>query len=65
MLATDPLLLDRLTAVLTDGALVNLTVPCDESPPFTLVGLRLNDARLTPPELCEVMVSVALCVVPP
>ena len=34
-------------------------------PPFTLVGLRLNDARLMLPEPEGFMVSVALCVVPP
>ena len=35
------------------------------SPPFTLVGLRVNEARLMLPEPEGFIVSAAVCVVPP
>jgi len=61
--ARDVLLLDRLTEVSTDGETVNVTVPCESSPPFTLVGLRLSEARLTAD--AGVTVNVAPLVTPP
>jgi hypothetical protein len=61
--ARDVLLLDRLTKVSTDGETVNVTAPCESSPPFTLVGLRPSDARLTAD--AGVTVNVAVLVTLP
>ena len=60
--ATGVLLLERLTEVSTDGEAVNVTVPWELSPPFTLVGLRLTEARLTAD--AGVTVNVAALVTP-
>jgi len=46
-----------------DGTAVNVTVPCESSPPFTLVGFTVTDARLTPD--AAVTLNVALFVTPP
>jgi hypothetical protein len=59
----DALLLDKLTAVPPVGAaLLRVTVPVEEAPPVTVVGLKLTDESVTAGGL---MVSVAFCCVPP
>jgi hypothetical protein len=59
----DALLLDKLTAAPPVGAaLLSVTVPVDEVPPVTVVGLKLTDDSVTAGGL---MVSVAFCCVPP
>ncbi|HET9530147.1 MAG TPA: hypothetical protein VFQ92_07345 [Blastocatellia bacterium] len=46
--ATAVLLLDSATTTPPDGAdPVNTTVPCEEPPPVTVVGLRASDERVT------------------
>jgi len=48
--ATLVLLLDKLTTVPPDGAgPLSLTVPCESSPPLTLVGLSVSEERVTAP----------------
>jgi len=61
--ATDVLLLDRLTDVSDGGAVLSVTVPRESSPPFTVVGFTVTDARLTPD--AAVTFNVALFVTPP
>ena len=61
--ATDVLPLETLTDVSTDGAAVNVTVPCDVFPPLTLVGLRTSDERFGA-VAGGVMVHVAVAVTP-
>jgi hypothetical protein len=61
--AADVLLLESVTDVSADGAAVNVTVPCESSPPLTVVGLRPREARLTVEP--DVTVNVALLVTPP
>ena len=59
--ATDVLLLDRLTLAPPEGAApVNVTVPVELFPPVTLVGFNLNDDSVTLP-LAGVIVSDAFC----
>lgn len=60
--ATDVLLLERVTAVLLDGALDKVTVPCELEPPTTLLGLIVSDDNVIAAGL---MVSVAFAVAPP
>src|SRR5258708_40276345 len=46
--ATPVLLLERVTTAPPDGAgPLNVTVPCDVLPPFTRVGFRVSEDRLT------------------
>lgn len=59
--ATDVLLLERLTLAPPEGAApVNVTVPVELLPPLTLVGLSVSDASVTD-EDAGLMVSVACC----
>ena len=58
--ATDVLLLESVTVAPPDGAAaVRVTVPVELFPPLTLVGLRVNEERVTVP--AGVMVNVACC----
>ena len=43
----DALLSESVTTVADGAAPVNVTVPCDELPPTTLVGFRVNVERVT------------------
>ena len=62
--ATGGLLLDRVTRTPPEGAAPdNVTVPCDEVPPITVVGLRVNDDNVTGGG--GLTVSVALRLTPP
>jgi hypothetical protein len=59
--ATDVLLLDRLTLAPPEGAApVNVTVPVELFPPLTLVGFSVSDESVTLP-LAGVIVSDAFC----
>ena len=63
--ATDVLLLERLTVAPPEGAApVRVTVPVELFPPFTLVGFRVKEERVTL-ELPGVTVKVAERCVPP
>ena len=59
--ATDVLLLDRLTLAPPEGAApVKVTVPVELFPPLTLFGFNVNDESVTLP-LAGLMVSEACC----
>ncbi len=45
--AADELLLERFTVVFADAVAVKVTVPCESSPPETLVGLNVSEDRVT------------------
>lgn len=58
--ATEVLLLESVTTAPPEGAAaVRVTVPVELFPPLTLVGLRVNEERVTVP--AGVMVNVACC----
>src|SRR5215216_2637788 len=66
--ATAVLLLESATTTPPDGAApVNTTVPCEEPPPVTVVGLRASDERVTADGggATGETVSVAVLVTPP
>jgi hypothetical protein len=64
--ATFVLLLESVTAAPPAGATpLKVTVPCEDTPPVTLVGLRASDASVTAPVEPGVTVSVAVRLVPP
>jgi hypothetical protein len=59
--ASDVLLLTRETTTPPLGAaLLSVTVPVDELPPLTLLGLTVSDVRVGP-ELAGITVNTALC----
>jgi len=54
--ATDELLLERFTVVFADAVAVKVTVPCESSPPETLVGLNVSEDKVTlPPPLTQTL----------
>lgn len=61
--ATELLVLLTLTAVADVGATLSVTVPCDDEPPLTVVGLSVSELSVTPPE-GALTVSDALSVLP-
>ena len=58
-------LLDRVTVVADVDAAANVTLPVEDEPPVTLVGLSVSELRVAPDEPPPVIVSVALLVTPP
>jgi len=53
--AMDELLLERFTVVFADAVAVKVTVPCESSPPETLVGLNVSEDKVTLPPLTQTL----------